>query len=312
MRTRAPMNIRLLVIVATAAALLSLPAAAAGAPRGTKVTFSVDPLTAAVSTTQPGAFEMFASNDGTSTFNHTSFVGTLSAGTILQADGCAFTATIVTCELGTLAAGASVTRLIIVGAPATPGAITMNGTLTIDAAGGNPKASSRDTFTDPSPGVIGVRSDGEFFGRWQAAHNGPLSFSTAGIGGGNGQSTTVDVPAVAADYPAAVGETNDAIVCAGTALAGFGKTVLLTVANGEPVAPYLTVTMRYDRDTASNRTPNTVGVVHQLDDGTCEFPPRDCEENEGFCFEAFWQGNGPQRLLVIEMQLPTNGRGRGF
>src|SRR5688572_14810713 len=113
MRTRAPMNIRLLVIVATAAALLSLPAAAAGAPRGTKVTFNVDPLTAAVSTTQPGAFEMFASNDGTSTFNHTSFVGTLSAGTVLEADGCAFDEAVVTCELGTLPGGDSVSRLIV-------------------------------------------------------------------------------------------------------------------------------------------------------------------------------------------------------
>lgn len=310
MRTRRPRNLRLLVVVATAAALLSLPAAAAGAPRGTKVTFNIDPLTAAVSISQPGAFEMLASNGGTSTFNHTTFVGTLSAGTVLEADGCAFAGAVVTCELGTLPGGDSVSRLIVVSAPATPGAVTMNGTLTIDAAGGNPKASSRDTF--PASGTIGVRSDGEFFGRWQAAHNGPLSFSTAGIGGGNGQSTTVDVPAVAADYPAAVGETNETIVCDGSAVAGFGKTVVLTVANGEPVAPYLTVTMRYDRDSASNRTPNTVGVVHQLDDGTCEFPPRDCEENEGFCFEAFWQGNGPQRLLVIEMQLPTNGRGRGF
>jgi len=52
--------------------------------------------------------------------------------------------------------------------------------------------------------------------------------------------------------------------------------------------------------------------VHQRDDGTCEFPPRDCEENEGFCFDASWLGSGQQRLLVIEMQLPTNGRGRGI
>ena len=122
----------------------------------------------------------------------------------------------------------------------------MSGSLTIDAAGGNPKASSRDTFSDS--GVIGVRSDGEFFGRWQAAHNGPLSFPTAGIGGGNGQSTTVDVPAVGFDYPALVAEITDGIVCDGTAVAGFGKTIVLTVANGEPVTPYLTVTMTYDRE----------------------------------------------------------------
>ena len=307
--TRALKSIRVLVVVATAAALLSIPASVAGAPRGTKVTFNVDPLTAAVSIAQPGAFEMFASNEGTSTFNHTTFVGTLAAGTILEADGCAFTATVVSCELGTLASGASATRLIVVSAPATAGAITMNGSLTIDAAGGNPKASSRDTFTDG--GTIGVRSDGEFFGRWQAAHGVPLTFATAAVGNGNGQSTKVDVPAVGDDYPAQVAETSDGIVCGGTAVAGFGKTVVLAVANGEPVAPYLTVTMTYDRQTAGNRTPNTVSVVHQLDNGTCEFPPRDCGENEGFCFDAFWQGNGPQRLLVIEMQLPTNGRGRG-
>ena len=66
------------------------------------------------------------------------------------------------------------------------------------------------------------------------------------------------------------------------------------------VTPYLTVTMTYDRDAADGRTPGTVSVVHQRNDGTCEFPPRDCDTNEGFCFDARWEGHGANIQLVIE------------
>jgi hypothetical protein len=300
----------MLVALATAAALLSLPASAAGAPRGTNATFTVTPLIEAVSTGQPGAFDVFVSNDGKATFTHTTFTGVLSSGAVLSAPaGCSIGGTIVLCDLGKLAAGATATRRIVVGAPAAAGELSLAGTLTIDAAGNNPKASSRDTFS--AGGAIGVRSDADFFGRWQAAHGASLSFATAGVGGDNGQSTTVDVPPVGFDYPATVAETSDEIVCDGSEIEGFGETVVLGIASGQAVDPYLIVTMTYDKATASGRTPHTVSVVHQRDDGTCQFPPRDCDENEGFCFDAFWQGSGFHKKLVIEMQLPTNGRGRG-
>ena len=310
MITRAPKHLRILVAIAMAAAVLGIPASAAAAPRGTKASFTVTPLIAAVSTGQPGAFDAFVSNNGTSTFTHATFVGVLSTGTVLSAPaGCTVGVAVVSCDLGKLSAGASASRRIVVGAPAAAGTLTMEGTLSIDAAGNNPKASSRDTFV--AGGAIGVRSDANFFGRWQTAHGASVSFATAGVGGSNGQATLVDVPPVGVDYPATVEETGDEVVCGGSEIDGFGKTVVLSVANGQAVFPYLTVTMTYDKTTANGRTPYTVGVVHQRDDGTCQFPPRDCEEHEGFCFDAFWEGYGYHKKLVIEMQLPSNGRGRG-
>lgn len=310
MLTRVPTYLRILVALALVAASLSLPAAVAGAPKGTKATFTVAPLITAVSTGQPGAFEVFARNDGKGTFTHATFVGVVSIGTVASApSGCSINGAVVRCDLGKLKSGVSATRRIIVGAPGAPGTLSMAGTLTVDAAGNNPNSASRDTFF--AGGALGVRSDADFFGRWQSAHGAAVSFATAGVGGANGQSTLVQVPAVQAAYPATLEETGDEVICGGSEIDGFGKTVELAVANGQTVSPYLTVKMTYSKDAAEGRTPYTVSVVHQRDNGTCEFPPRDCDENEGLCFDAFWIGSGSNKKLVIEMQLPSNGRGRG-
>jgi hypothetical protein len=302
---------RFLAALAVAFTVAALPLPAAAAPRGVKATFTITPLIEAVSVSQAGAFDVFARNDGKGTFTHTTFVGVLSAGTIASApSGCSWRGATVTCSLPKLFAGQSATRRIVVTAPGGAGTLSMAGTLTVDSASDNPNASSRDTFR--TDGSIGVRNDADFFGRWQAAHGAAVTFSTAGVGGANGQSTSVKVPSFGADYPATLEETADAIVCGGSPIGGFGKTVELSMANGQTVTPHLTVTMTYDKSTANGRTPYTVAVVHQRDNGTCEFPPRDCDDNPGFCFDAFWQGSGYHKKLVIVMELPTNGRGRGI
>lgn len=305
-----PRQLRFLIALTMATSVITLSAPVSAAPRGVKATFTVTSLIDAVSASQSGAFDVFARNDGSGTWTHATLAGTLSAGTVSSAPaGCTFGGTAVTCDLGKLDAGASATRRIIVEAPGSAGSVTLAAVLTVDAGGDNKKAASRDTFT--ANDAIGVSTDGDFFGRWQGAHASGLSFGTAGVGGSNLQSTKVDVPPIASDYPAIVSEVDAPIECSGSPIAGFGKTVDLSIANGQTVTPYLTVTMTYDRDAADGRTPGTVSVVHQRNDGTCEFPPRDCDTNEGFCFDARWEGHGANIQLVIEMQLPSNGRGRG-
>jgi hypothetical protein len=306
----APRRLRLLIALTMATSVITLSAPVSAAPRGVKATFTVTSLIDTVSASQSGAFDVFARNDGNGTWTHAILVGTLSAGTVSAAPaGCSFGGAAISCDLDKLDAGASATRRVIVQAPGSAGSVTLAAVLTVDAGGNNKNAASRDTFT--ANGAIGVRNDADFFGRWQGAHASGLSFGTAGVGGSNLQSTKVDVPPVGTDYPAIVSEVDAPIVCSGSPVAGFGKTVDLSIANGQTVSPYLTVTMTYDRDATDGRTPGSVSVVHQRNDGTCEFPPRDCDTHEGFCFDARWEGHGANKKLVIEMQLPTNGRGRG-
>ena len=304
-------RVRIIAVLAAAISILTLAFPVAAAPRGTRATFTITPLIATVSGGQIAAIDVFARNDGQGTFTHATFVGTATAGTIADApDGCAIAGATVTCSLGKLFSGESAALRILARAPNAAGTVTLSGVLTVDAGGDNSSASSRDTFR--AQASIGVRTDPEFFGSWQPAHSNTRTFATRGIGGGNTQSTAVEVPPVEIAYPATIEETNAAIVCSGHPIGGFGKTVILTVANGDEVDPYLTWTMKYAKDAVGSRTPWTVSVVHQRDDGTCEFPPRGCHYHEGFCFDAFWQGYGDHKKLVIEMQLPANGRGRGL
>jgi hypothetical protein len=285
----------------------------AAAPRGTQTTFTVTALNAAVAPDQPSAFEVFISNDGQSVWTQAIFTGLASAGTVLSAiatqgsvAACTPSAATVSCVLPTLESDESVTLLIQILAPGAGGTIALDGTLTIDAGGGNPNSASKDTFKDSD--ALDVVDSPDFFGRWQSAHAAGQTFATDPVGGTNGQSTSVFVPAFAAGYAAFLQESDDALLCNGAGVAGFGKTVEMHFANG--LSP-VTVTLTYNRVTAGNKTPATTTFVHQLDNGQCEFPPRDCEENPGFCFDAFWQGSGPNRLLIIQAELGSNGRGRG-
>ena len=228
-------------------------------------------------------------------------VGDRHAGSVAA---CTPSAATVTCVLPTLESDESVTLLIQILAPGAGGTIALDGTLTIDAGGGNPSSASKDTFKDSD--ALDVVDSPDFFGRGSRRTPPGRRSRPTPVGGTNGQSTSVFVPAFATGYAAFLQESNDALLCNGAGVAGFGKTVEMHFANG--LSP-VTVTLTYNRVTAGNKTPATTSFVHQLDNGQCEFPPAIARRTPGFCFDAFWQGSGPNRLLIIQAELGSNGRG---
>ena len=88
---------------------------------------------------------------------------------------------------------------------------------------------------------------------------------------------------------------------------GIGQAVDMRFANGEPVDGYLTVTVKYDAETRGNRSPGNVQFVHE---GDCVPLVKGCLT--AGCFNAWWEGNGPNKLLVVEARLASNGRGKGL
>jgi hypothetical protein len=117
----------------------------------------------------------------------------------------------------------------------------------------------------------------------------------------------VSVPAVGFAYPAELSEASGK-VCGEN---GFGQAVEMHFANGQSVLPnLLTVTVTYDATARGSRTPGNVGFVHQADNGACTTLVKGCAT--AGCFNAFWDGNGPNKDLVIVALLPSNGLGKGL
>jgi hypothetical protein len=70
------------------------------------------------------------------------------------------------------------------------------------------------------------------------------------------------------------------------------------------------VTVTYDADARGNRTPGNVGFVHENDHGQCTTLVKGCAT--AGCFDAFWEGSGANKKLVVVALLASNGRGKGF
>ncbi len=295
MHPSVPRPMRLVIVLATIVSLLSLPSVAAAAPKGSGVVLEIIRLTPAVSPTMDAAFDVFVKNGGKATLNQAVLTTTVSGATVESVPAGCDAATLV-CDLGTLAAGDQRTLHFVVGAPEAAGSIEIVAQLTVDAGGDNP---SLDAFT--RRGAITVDDSSTFFGAWQRAGN-ALS---GGIDNGH-QSASVSVPAVGFDYPAKLSEDTGR-VCGER---GIGSALDLTFANGDPVAPFLTVTVTYDAEARGNRTPGNVSFVHQNDDGDCTFLVKGCAT--AGCFDAFWDGTGPSKTLVVVALLASNGRGKGF
>ncbi|HET9417560.1 MAG TPA: hypothetical protein VFP30_08485 [Candidatus Limnocylindria bacterium] len=295
MRPSVPKPIRLLIVLATIASLLSLPAAATAAPKGSGVVLEILRLTPAVSPGMDAAFDVFIRNGGKATLNHAVLTTSVTGATVESVPAGCNAATLV-CDLGTLSAGDQRTLRFVVGASGSAGSIDIVADLRVDAGGGNP---SLDAFT--KRGAITVDASSTFFGGWQRAGN-ALS---GGINNGH-QSASVNVPPVGFDYPAALTEDTGR-VCGQR---GIGTALDLMFANGNPVSPFLTVTVTYDAEVRGNRTPGNVSFVHENDGGGCTFLVKGCAT--AGCFNAFWQGSGPSKKLVIVALLASNGRGKGF
>jgi uncharacterized repeat protein (TIGR01451 family) len=303
--------IRSLTALATIATLLTLPQGTSATPRGRQATLEITPMIAAVSVEANAAFGITFTNSGRATLTKPRFTGTVPGGTFVSGSaGCSGNLESVTCRGPNMKSGAVVTFTVVFAAPDEAGTLELSGSLAIDSGNNNPNAASKDTYTDAAS--IAVIDSPDFFATWQDAHASPVTFATGGLSGGNGQTTSVSIPPVGFAYPATLSESGDDIVCGGEVIDGIGQTVDLSVANGQPVDPFLTLTLTYQKDVLDGRTPWTIAFVHQRDDGTCELPPRDCEANPGFCFDAAWSGYGWHKKLILTVQLPTNGRGKGL
>lgn len=312
MLSRSPRLTRVLIVLMTAAALLGLPLQVAGHGGGyhPKAELNVTALTEAVSPGQSVAFEVFLRSDGSDAFDKIRLEGKAPGGTIASApDGCWASGASFSCHLGKLKSGRTMTLLFVYDAPASAGSLELTARLKVEYRH-HGYAKTKDAFKDSAAAAIIDSPD--FFGGWQPSHGNTLSFSTAALSGGNSQTTSVQVPPVDDGYPVMLAEVDENIVCGHKTFTGFGEAVDMSIANGAELSPHLTLTLTYAKSAVGWRDPWKVKFVHQTDDGTCQFPPRGCNHhNDGFCFDAWWSGHGYGKKLIIRVELPTNGRGKG-
>lgn len=287
-----PRRMRIVLVLATIASLLALPSLASAAPKGSGIDFRVTALNGPVSPNMAGAFEVFVRNGGNATLTHATLTATATGAVTTLPAECSQA---LVCDLGTLSSGDERTLVFVVTAPAS-GSVGLSALLQVDAGNGNP---SQDAGTKSA--TIAVDPSGAFFGTWQGA-NSPL---TAGIASGH-QSATVSVPGVGFAYAAQLKEANSR-VCGQR---GIGQAVDMQFADGEPVSGFLTVTVTYDAEARGNRSPGNVGFVHEADDGSCTTLVAGCLS--AGCFNAWWQGTGADKLLVVEARLASNGLGKGL
>jgi hypothetical protein len=293
MHPSVPRPIRLVLVLATIASLLALPSLASAAPKGSGIQFTVTPLNTAVSPGMSAAFQVFVKNGGSATLTHATLTATASGAVASPPAGCSAS---LVCDLGTLDSGAERTLVFVVAAPSS-GDVTLEARLQVDAGSGNP---SQDAGLKDAK--ISVNTSGAFFGTWHEA-NASLTGSIAS----DHQSALVSVPAVGFAYPAELSEASGK-VCGEQ---GIGQAVDMQFANGQSVLPnLLTVTVKYDATARGNRTPGNVGFVHLADNGACTTLVKGCATSG--CFNAFWEGSGPSKKLVIVALLPSNGLGKGL
>jgi hypothetical protein len=293
MHPSVPRPIRLVLVLATIASLLALPSLASAAPKGSGIQFTVTPLNTAVSPGMSAAFQVFVKNGGSATLTHATLTATASGAVASPPAGCSAS---LVCDLGTLDSGAERTLVFAVAAPSS-GDVTLEARLQVDAGSGNP---SQDAGLKDAK--ISVNTSGAFFGTWHEA-NASLTGSIAS----DHQSALVSVPAVGFAYPAELSEASGK-VCGEQ---GIGQAVDMQFANGQSVLPnLLTVTVKYDATARGNRTPGNVGFVHLADNGACTTLVKGCATSG--CFNAFWEGSGPSKKLVIVALLASNGLGKGL
>lgn len=304
-----PRRAVLAALVVTSLLALPIPALAA---KGTAVSYGVavlgqvDARTVVVAPGEPIAFRATFTNAPSGTLTHFRFDGDLPGGSLVDypapcaPDGPGKVA----CDLGSLAAGQSVELDFVYDAPTSIGLVTFSGRFSADAKKGNTSAAKVDVWEE-SP-TIEVTTSADAFGRWQRSH-GVLTFPGIGVAGDQ-RSTVRATQSVAFDYLLQLRHTADDVICAGSVVPGFGKTLDVSVANGTtPVV----VTLEYGAQAAGGRSPGQVAVVHQGVTG-CSFPPANCKLNAGFCYDASWSGGGANKTLVIRVELPNNGKIRGI
>ncbi len=302
-------SLRAAFAIVLAFGLLAPTPAFAAKGNDPRVEFSAGPRIDVVSPGQDLAFLASFVNHGPGTITHLRFDGSAPGADFVRATApCTGAGDAVSCELGTLSAGTAVTLTIVFKAPS-GGEVEFSGSFAGDAGSGNPNSASVDVWDVTSTDPISVDASPGFFGIWQEAHEGLKTFQSIVSGP---QQSTVTAHPTDDDYAALLRHTGAAITCTNqdelgnVNLAGFGQAVDLDVANGETAIDVRIIYANVDIN------PRKVRLVHQNDDGTCTLPPVCDGTNDGNCFEAFTKGRGQNRQLVIDAQLPHNGRVKGF
>lgn len=315
-----PTPVTLFLAAAMLLGQLVSPAPAAAA-KGSDIKPTVTALIPTVSPSGLAAYAAEFTNSGSSNITHLTFTGVVSGGTYSSWPSTCLPPSggTITCALGGLSAQES-RRLVFLVTPAGSGGVVLRGTFVADANQGNPNAAKVDTWTyddsksaadDPMRATVGVNGSSDFYGTWQQAHQ--LKLQPIPVGNAF-QRTVVVVPPFDGDYPAIVFQQEEAPAfnCAGPRT-GFGKTVSLTLAEGNEFEDGpLSVTVYYSSDAAPRKTPSTISMAHIDDDGVCQPIPRDCSVKAGFCFDARWDGRGSNKVILVEVQLPHNGKARGY
>ncbi len=303
-------RLRAILAIVTLAVLLAAPLQVFGA-KGTGLAPTLTTLTEAVSLDQLMAFRVQFTNSGKSTITQFQFNGAVSGPNALPASFYWATPpcmegsdpTAVTCNFGSLAAGASV-DLVIVYRALVSGDVTFSGAFSGDAKNGTPGAKQDTWPTGTSQPVAVMPASAEFYGGWQFDAD-AQTFPTIG----SQQLTTLSVPQQAAAYAVAYGHVDPVVACSTGAINGFGHAVDMTIAGGNsPVA----VVIRFASQPGLN--PSTLDIVHESD-GECTFPPNvtGCATSGlPACFEPYWVGSGANMRVEVYVQLPHNGRLGGF
>jgi hypothetical protein len=313
MHSRLGRRARVAIGLATVMAVLVAPIGASAHGGGSSAAFTVTAAPERVSAGQLVAFDVFIRSDGSSAFDKVKLQGAAPGATLVSApSGCWGSGASVTCELGKLKSGSTLNLRFTFDTPDAAGSVAFTAKLLKKHYGWwSHHGSWKIAFT--ASDAAALIDDPDVFSTWQPAHGAPISYATEPIGGDNGQTSRLDIPPVATGYPATLAEDDDPIICKGKNVGGFGQAVELSVANGGTVSPHLTLTLTYTKAEVGYRDAYHIKFVHQTDDGTCLFPPRHCTwKNDGFCFDAWWTGHGHSKKLVIRVELPHNGRGKGL
>jgi hypothetical protein len=294
MHPSVPRPIRIVLVLATIASLVALPSLASAAPKGSGLTVVVNALTPAVSPNMDGAFDVVVTNGGNASLTHATLTVTADG---VKSRPAECDANLV-CDLGTLVSNDIRSLRFVVGA-GTGGTIFIRADLQVDAGTGNPSQDAK-----PAEGTITVDTTGTLFGAWQGAGDPLDNDENAFIANGH-QTAAVTVPAVAFDYAARL-TMADQRVCGER---GIGQAVDMQFADGKAVSGFLTVTVTYDAETRGNRSPGNVGFVHEAN-GDCTVLVKGCLT--AGCYNAWWEGTGQDKLLVVEARLASNGLGKGL
>jgi hypothetical protein len=318
-RTSRPVVAATLTALALTLVLVAVPAAAA--PKGSQVQPTLDSLVGIVSPGQPGAFLATFDNTGSATITDLGFRAKLSGGTWAGVElpaGCSASGAEVSCVLGSSTGGSGAISLLFMPIASEPTAANGIGLMSLtdaafggDASQNNKRAASFDTWP-LAPVSASVDTNAEVFGKWQQPHSTEVPFDEIGS---DFQRTQVDAAANPTNgYPVFVGHVDAPVACSsgdvvGT-IGGFGRAIDVSVNAGGSA---IDMTIVYSSDALGTTPATQIHLLHERN-GVCVDVPRDCANGAGLdgCFDILVEGRGRNQTVTLQVELPNNGRVKGY